>query len=256
MQKSKMMLLTLLIAALAVPSLWAQKKENSGRMSINQIKHKLQSEAGRSELENNGMVVVRSTSTPAVCTGSAGGAGPTGYLAGTNKCTSSVPSYGFGNSLNATAATCADKGGVEGTWAVGMNVATATVAGDPFTSWGGPFNVGGTEYVGPVYYTPAISPTPDVNLTLKRNEGVFGLEIDNTTQQSYSVTFHTTAGDVALPPIDIGGLAEPFSQAQRAVGVCNAAAITGVTVHCNDCSEVSSGPTAVAQIRGDKFPGF
>src|SRR5215472_5897963 len=243
MLRTKMMLLTVLVAALAVPSLWAQKKHKKmpeSQPSVKKIQQELQSKANTAAVS-------------AVCTGLAGGLAPAGYLAGTNKCSSSSPLYGFGDSINTTVGTCSDKGGVEGTYAAGMNVAQAGVPGALFSSWGGPFNVGGTEYSTPDIYFPAISPNPDVNITLKRNEGVFGLEVDNTTEQTNDVTFHTTAGDVALPGTLVGGLAEPFSQAQRFIGICNAAAITGVTLHCADCTDLS-GPTAFAQVRGDKFP--
>jgi hypothetical protein len=256
MSKAKMMLLTLLVAALAVPSLWAQKQKGPERHpSVDEIRQALQ--RGGDELERIGMPVVRSNATPAaICTAIGGGLAPAGYLAGTNKCTSSVPVYGLGDSLNTTVSACADKGGSEGTWGVGMTVGQAGATSSVFPSWGGPFNVGGTEFSSPVYYTPAISPSPNVVLTLKAKQAVFGLEVSNPTQQSYTVTFGTTAGTVGTIPttINVGGVAEPDSQAQRFIAICNVAAIQSVTIQCNGCADAAA--TAVSQIRGDKFPGF
>lgn len=241
MSRTKMMLFTVLVAALAVPSLWAQKK------SIQTIKAELQRQA-------------TATGVPAVC--SIASVTPTNYLAGTNKCSSSSPAYTLGSSLNVTVSTCADKGGVEGNWEsggnpLGMGVTQAGVPGSAFTSWGAAFNVGGTEYPFPDVYSPALRPAPsEVSLKLKRNESVFGFEISNETQQTYQVTFHTSnAGDLATGRVTLGGVAEPDVQALRFIAICNTAAITGVTTLCDDCSELS-GQTTIGQIRGDKFPGF
>ena len=115
MQRTKMVLITVLVAALAVPSLWAQKGKGH-RQSVKQIKAELQRQAD-------------TAGVAAICTGIAGGTGPTGYLAGTNKCSMSSPLYGLGNSLNNAVSKCSDSGGVEATSDVGFTVGLAGVPG-------------------------------------------------------------------------------------------------------------------------------
>jgi hypothetical protein len=106
-------------------------------------------------------------------------------------------------------------------------------------------------------YGQSITVSNEIGLTLKHSQGVFGLEVDNLTPQTFTVTFHTTAGDVSNGPQLVGGIAEPDQFAQRFVAVCSGPAITGVTVQCDSCSDVSGdGATAIGQIRGDKFKGF
>jgi hypothetical protein len=235
-------LVTVVVIALAVPSLWAQKKKMPERLpSVNEIQQSLQKEAD--------------TTAVLTCTALPIGPPPAGYYAGTNKCSSSNANYGSGNSINATVGTCSDKGGVEGTWALGMGVAQVGL-NYLFTVWdGGGLAGGNVENLNPDIYTLRFPKFHDVTLTLKRNESIFGLEVNNTGPQNYTVTFHTTAGDVTSGQSYIGGESGPDPGAQHFIAICNAVAITGVTVHCDDCS-LSSGPTAVAQIRGDKFPGF
>jgi len=248
MLRTKTMLFTLVVIAMAVPSLWAQKKHEKlpeGQPSVKLIQQDLQSKADTAGVS-------------AVCTAIAGGVGPAGYLAGTNKCSSSNALYGFGNSINTTVSTCSDKGGVEGSWqntsggALGLTVGQAAVGSSPFLLWGAAENVGGWEWAWPDIYSPAISPSPDIVVALKRAEAVFGFEVSDLTESTYTVTFATTAGNVTATVLT-GGVIPSDNGAQRFIGICNVPAITSATIHCSACT---SAATAVAQIRGDKFLGF
>jgi hypothetical protein len=254
MLRIKMLLLTGLVVALAVPSLWAQKKEDGAlmRMSIQHIKQTLQARA-------------TATGAAAVCVAViSGNTPPSNYLAGTNKCSSGNALYGSGNSINAFVTTCADKGGVEGTWGPnGRTVeppAAVPFSGSPFTFWGNLFAAGSVELANPDVYGDLINIQSETDLTLKRKEGVFGLEFSNSdpTVQTYDVTVHATDGDHLLPNVSVGGSnSELDPGAQRPIAVCNTPAITGITLTCTSCSELSGdGETGVAQIRGDKFLGF
>jgi hypothetical protein len=251
MLRIKMLLLTGLVVALAVPSLWAQKKNEAlMRTPINHIKQVLQARA-------------TATGQAAVCLAViSGNTPPPGYLAGTNKCSSSNAQYGNGNSINPFVTTCADKGGVEGNWGEGGRTVElpAGVSGSPFSFWGNGFAAGSVEQQNPDVYGDLTNIQSTAELTLKRKESVFGLEFSNSDPavQTYDVTVHTTAGDQVLPNVSVGGSnSELDPGAQRPIAVCNAAAITGITLTCTSCSELSGdGKTGVAQIRGDKFPGF
>jgi len=237
MSRIKILFLSALVVSLAVPSLWAQRK------SVKEIQTDLQKQA--EELH-----------VPAVCTATVGGPGPLGYLRETNKCSSASANYGLGQSKNVTVGVCADRAGIQGTWGTGMSVGQAGVRGSTYPTWGSAFNVGGFENQFPVFYTSAISPSPDVVLTLgtNRHQSVFGLEFNNPVQETYDVTVATTAGNVVINNILAGGVGEPNNQAQRIVALCNTPAITGVTIHCVGCADAAQ--TAVGQVRGDRFTGF
>jgi hypothetical protein len=239
MLRNKTMLLTVVVVALAVPSLWAQK-------SVKEIKAELQKQA--EELR-----------VPVACSVTAGGLQPSGYISSTNKCSSSSPLYGFGNSLNTTVSTCSDKGGAEANYQktgggpLGLTVSQAAVDGSPFTFWGAAENVGGWEWAWPDIYSPAISPSPDIVLALKRAEGVVGLEVDDVTESDYTVTFATGAGNISGTALT-GGVVASNPGAQTFVAICSGApSITKITVHCKACSNAF---TNIGQIRGDKFLGF
>jgi hypothetical protein len=232
MLRTKMMLFTVVVVAVAVPSLWAQR----GRL-------------------------VRPNPAPdgaAVCVASPTGIPPAGYYASTNKCSSGNANYGMGNSLNVTVGTCSDKGGVEATYDQGLNV-NGVGAGNFWPKWGNPFSPANVENVSPNVWGQTISIATEIALTLTHEQGVLGLEVSNLTPQMFTVTFHTTVGDVSLPtPQGVGGTAFPIDPgAQRFVAICSGPAIKGVTVKCDTCSELSGdGETAIGQIRGDEFSGY
>jgi hypothetical protein len=252
MLRTKTMLLTVVVVALAVPSLWAQNKRTVGTPSpsLTQLKAELQARA-------------TALGVPAVCTASdTGSFPPPGYYPGTNKCSSGNANLGNGQSIQGPSATCADRAGVEGKWNPGgRNVELpAGVSGSPFSFWGSSFFANVVENQNPDVYGDVINIQTDTDLTLKNRQGVFGFEVSNSdpTVQTYSVTVHTTAGDVSVGPFQAGG-SDPLLDpgAQRIVAVCNAPAITGVHISCTSCSDLSGdGKTGIAQIRGDKFKGF
>jgi hypothetical protein len=224
------MLLTVVVVALAVPSLGAQKER-----------------------------LVRPKPAPdgsAVCVAAPTGIPPAGYFASTNKCSSGNALYGNGNSLQTFVKHCSDSGGVEATYDQGLNV-SGVGAGNTWPIWqdpGAPFNV---ENISPNVYSNSIRIANEIGLTLKNKQGVLGLEVDNLTVQTFTVTFHTTAGDVSVGATSVGGTASPDPLAQRFVAICSGPAITGVTVSCDSCTEANGdGANAIGQIRGDKFKGF
>jgi hypothetical protein len=230
MLRTKMMLFTVVVVALAVPSLWAQKR------------------------------LVRPEPAPdgsPVCVAAPTGIPPAGYYASTNKCSSGNANYGMGNSLNVTVGTCSDKGGVEVTYDQGLNV-NGVGKGNFWPVWGDPSAPANVENVSPNVWGQTISIATEIGLTLKHEQGVFGLEVSNLTPQMFTVTFHTTVGDVSLPtPQYVGGTVQPDPFAQRFVAICSGPAIKGVTVKCATCSELSGdGETAIGQIRGDEFLGY
>jgi hypothetical protein len=232
MLRTKMMLFTVVVVALAVPSLWAQRKR-----------------LVRPERAANGDPVCIATPT---------GIPPAGYYAETNKCSSGNANYGFGNSLNLTVGTCADKGGVEVTYDQGLDV-VGVGPGNFWPNWGNPFAPANVENVSPNVWGQSIFIATEIGLTLTHEQGVLGLEVSNLTPQMFTVTFHTTVGDIKLPtPQNVGGTAFPIDAgAQRFVAICSGPAIKGVTAHCDSCTETSgAGQTAIAQIRGDKFAGY
>jgi hypothetical protein len=230
MLRTKTMLLTVVVVALAVPSLWAQKE-----------------------------LLVRPKANPdgsAVCVAAPIGIPPAGYYASTNKCSSGNANYGFGNSLQATVSHCSDSAGVEATYDAGLTV-SAVGRGNTWPIWANPSTAGSSENYQVNVYGQAINISNEIGLTLKNKQGFFGLEVDNLTEQTFNVTFHTTAGDVSVGPTLVGGTAEPDPFAQRFVAICSGPAITGVTVLCTSCSDTNGdGQSAIAQIRGDKFKGF
>jgi hypothetical protein len=251
MLKVKLMLVTVLVAALAVPSLWGQKEDTLARRSIKQIKAELQARA-------------TALNVPAVCQlVITGNIPPGGYFSGTNKCSSSNANYGNGQSINSFVGTCADKGGVEGTWGpFGRTVEDpAGTSGSPFTFWGNGFAAGSVEIQNPDVYGDSTNIATDTTLTLKSKQSVLGLEFSNSdpTVQLYTVTVHTsTAGDLVVPGVRVGGSSMELDPgAQRPVAICNARVITGIDLSCTSCSELSGdGKTGVAQIRAAEFPGF
>jgi hypothetical protein len=231
MLRTKMTLLTVVVVALAVPSLWAQKER-----------------------------LVRPKPAPngaAVCTATLAGVLPAGYYAETNKCSS-------GNSLQdppagsakGFATTCADMGGVEAKYDQPISV-EATPKTNGWPNWTGAPFVDAVESNNPPVYRNAIGIEDEIGLTLTNKQGILGLEVDNLHQHLYSVVFHTTGGDVSSGPQLVGGQRTPFPFAQRFIAICSGPVITGVTATCNDCTELHGlGDTAVSQIRGDKFKGF
>src|SRR5215469_15088496 len=120
MLRVKMTLVTLLVAALAVPSLWAQRK------SIKEIQSELQKRA--EELH-----------VPAVCNAViSGNTPPKGYFTETNKCSSGLAETGPGFTRVTVARTCADQGGTEVTWGPTPRTVQfpAGVSGAEFAFWG------------------------------------------------------------------------------------------------------------------------
>ena len=230
MLRSKTMLLTVVVVALAVPSLWAQKER---------------------------LVRPRPAADgSAVCVAVTPGAAPTGYYASTNKCSSGNVNYGGTNSLQTFVTHCSDSGGVEATYD-GLLGVNAVDGGTWPAPWGAIFTMGTVENQQPDIYQNAQSLATEIGLKLTHLQGVFGLEASNITVQHFTVTFHTTAGDVSVGPTEVGGQVEPDPGALRFVAVCSGPAIRGVTVNCDDCTELhGNGHNAIAQIRGDKFKGF
>jgi hypothetical protein len=230
MLRTKTMLLTVVVVALAVPSLWAQKER-----------------LVRPKAAPNG---------PAICLAAPIGIPPTGYYAETNKCSSGNANYGLENSKQAFVHTCSDRGGVEAVYDGALNV-QGVGPGNTWPIWQNASEFGSTENNRPNVYSQSINIANEIGLTLNHEQGVLGLEVDNLTEQTFTVTFHTTAGDVSVGPTLVGGQAEPDPFAQRFVAICSGPAITGVTVQCDSCTEVNGdGTSAIAQIRGDKFKGF
>jgi len=248
MSRTKMMLFTVLVAALAVPSLWAQKKhedEAISRMSIKQIKHLLQARA-------------KAAGVPAACLASS--LAPPTYLAATNKCSSGNADLGTpSTSLQGGSSTCSDKGGVEATFTVARTVGAV----GPGQAFAGPWNSTFTgpssiENSQPDVYGDSIFIQSSIEYTLKRPEGVTGFEFSNLTPQTYDVTFSNSTGVLAVAKgVPAGGTVEPDPAAARVVAVCNVPAITNVLIECTSCSELNGdGTNWIAQIRGDKFLGF
>jgi hypothetical protein len=236
MLRTKTMFLTVVVVALAVPSLWAQKER-----------------------------LVRPKAAPdgsAVCVVTGTGTPPVGYYASTNKCSSGNANYGNGNSQQAFVAHCSDSGGVEATYDKALNVQGVGRGNTWPAPWQNGFEVGSSENAQPDVYSQAISIANTISLKLSHLQGVLGLEFNNLTLQTYIVTFHTTVGDIKSVPILAGGTTPDTGFAQRSVAVCSGPAITGVTVSCapqdgGSCTETSGdGSSAIAQIRGDKFKGF
>ena len=233
MLRTKMMLLTVVIVALVVPSIWAQSASKA--------------------------TLVRPQAAPngdPVCVAVPIGNPPAGYYASTNKCSSGNIIQDPSNSANGFATTCADDGGVEAKYDQPISV-VAIPAFNGWPSWNTPGTVGGTEANNPPIYRSATSAASEIGLTLTNEQGVLGLEVSNRRTHLYSVTFHTTVGDVSQGPALVGGSVSPAPGPRRFVAVCSGPAITGVTAQCLDCTEVNGlGDTAVAQIRGDLFKGF
>jgi hypothetical protein len=230
MLRTKMMLLTAVVVALAVPSIWAQKER-----------------------------VVRPKEAPngkAVCVATLAGTLPTGYYGETNKCSSGNSLQDPPDSANGFATTCADMGGVEATYDQPISV-VALPKSNGWPSWATPAVVNAVESNNPPVYRSATSIASEIGLTLTNEQGILGLEVDNLHQHHYSVVFHTTGGDVSSGPALVGGTVEPHPGPRRFVAICSGPAITGVTATCHDCTENHGlGDTAVSQIRGDKFKGF
>jgi hypothetical protein len=230
MLRTKTMLLTVVVVALAVPSLWAQKER-----------------LVRPRPALNG---------DAVCVATLAGTLPTGYYASTNKCSSGNSLQDPPNSANGFATTCDDMGGVEGTYDQPISV-VALPGSNGWPSWATPGVVDAVESNNPPVYRSATSAASEIALTLTNEQGILGLEVDNLHQHHYSVVFHTTVGDVSSGPALVGGSVEPHPGPRRFVAVCSGPAIKGVTASCLDCTEVNGlGDTAVSQIRGDLFKGF
>src|SRR5271169_354164 len=234
MPRTKMMLLTVVIVALAVPSIWAQ---NMRRSTI---------ERPQPNVDGSAVCIAVPIGNP-----------PAGYYASTNKCSSGNLLQDPPDSANGFATTCADMGGVEATYDQPIS-AVATPAFNGWPSWRTPGTVGGTEANNPPIYASATSIASEIGLTLTNPQGVLGLEVSNRHTHLYTVTFHTTAGDVSQGPALVGGPGFPPNPGpRRFVAVCSGPAITGVTAQCDDCTVVNGdGDTAVAQIRGDLFKGF
>jgi hypothetical protein len=231
MLRTKTMLLTVVVVALAVPSLWAQKERLV---------------RPKPAADGSAVCVVTGTGTP-----------PAGYYAATNKCSSGNANYGNGNSKQAFVHTCSDRGGVEAVYDGALNVQGVGRGNTWPAPWQNAFEVGSSENAQPDVYSNAINIASEIGLKLSHLQGVLGLEFNNLTLQTYTVTFHTTAGDISSVPIQAGGTTPDVGFAQRSVAVCSGPAITGVTVQCTTCSETNGdGTNAVAQIRGDKFKGF
>jgi hypothetical protein len=231
MLRPKTMLLTVVVVALAVPSLWAQKER-----------------------------LVRPKAAPdgsAACVAAPVGLPPAGYYASTNKCSSGNVNYGKPNSRQTFVQHCSDSGGVEARYDQGLIVNAVSPGGTWPISWGAsaaPFNV---ESVSPDIYGNSVNIATEIDLKLSHVQGVLGLEASNLTVQTFTVTFHTTAGDVSVGATSVGGSSEPDPGAQRFVAICSGPAITGVTVNCDSCTDTNGdGANAIAQIRGDKFKGF
>jgi hypothetical protein len=230
MLRTKTILLTVVVVALAVPSLWAQKER-----------------------------LVRPKAAPngaAVCVATLAGTLPTGYYAETNKCSSGNSLQDPPDSVNGFATTCADRGGVEATYDQPISVVALPNA-NGWPNWTGAPFVDAAESNNPPVYRSAISIADEIGLTLTNDQGILGLEVDNLHQHHYLVVFHTTGGDVSAGPQLVGGQHSPHPMAQRFVAICSGPTITGVTAACLDCTEGHGlGDTAVSQIRGDKFKGF
>jgi hypothetical protein len=231
MLRTKMMLLTAVVVALAVPSLWAQKERLV---------------RPKPAADGSAVCVVGGTGTP-----------PPGYYASTNKCSSGNANYGMGNSLNKFVRNCSDSGGVEATYDGPLDVQGVGTGNTWPAPWQNAFEVGSSENASPNVYSTAIRIANEIGLNLRHLQGILGLEFNNLTLQTYTVTFHTTVGDISSLPILAGGTTPDTGFAQRSVAVCSGPAITGVTVHCDTCTETNGdGATAIGQIRGDKFKGF
>jgi hypothetical protein len=230
MLRTKTMLLTVVVVALAVPSLWAQKERLV---------------RPRPAADGSATCVAAPIGTP-----------PPGYYASTNKCSSGNVNYGGPNSKQTFVNNCSDSGGVEAAYDHPFEV-NAVDGGTWPAPWGAVFTMGTVENQQPDIYQNAISITTEMGLKLSHLQGVLGLEASNLTVQTFTVTFHTTAGDVSVGPTKVGGSVEPDPGAERFVAICSGPAITGVTVNCDSCTDVhGSGHNAIAQIRGDKFKGF
>jgi hypothetical protein len=231
MLRTKTMLLTVVVVALAVPSLWAQKERLV---------------RPKAAADGSAVCVVGGTGTP-----------PQGYYASTNKCSSGNANYGIGNSIQATVLHCSDSGGVEATYDGPLNVQGVGTGNTWPAPWQNGFEAGSSENAQPDVYSNAINIANEIGLKLSHRQGVLGIEFNNLTLQTYVVTFHTTVGDISSVPILAGGTTPDTGFAQRSVAVCSGPAITGVTVQCTTCSETNGdGANAVAQIRGDRFKGF
>jgi len=231
MLRTKMMLLTAVVIALAVPSIWAQQKSTIVRP--------------RPAL--NGA---------AVCVATLAGTLPTGYYASTNKCSSGNSLQDPPDSENGFATTCADMGGVEATYDQPISV-VALPRANGWPSWATPGVVNAVESNNPPVYRSSTSIASEIGLTLTNDQGILGLEVDNLHEHHYSVVFHTTVGDVSSGPALVGGHVEPHPGPSRFVAICSGPAITGVTVSCDSCTEAhGDGANAIGQIRGDKFKGF
>ena len=183
MLRTKMMLLTAVVVALAVPSIWAQQKST----------------------------IVRPKAAPngaAVCVATLAGTLPTGYYASTNKCSSGNSLQDPPDSANGFATTCADMGGVEATYDQPISV-VALPRANGWPNWTGAPFVDAVESNNPPVYRSATSIASDIGLTLTNEQGILGLEVDNLHQHLYSVVFHTTVGDVSSGPALVGGQHSP-----------------------------------------------
>ena len=213
MLRTKTMFLTVVLVALAVPSLWAQKERLV---------------RPRANPDGTAVCVVTGTGTP-----------PAGYYAATNKCSSGNANYGMGNSRNVTVATCSDSGGVQATYDTARNVAGVGRGNTWPAPWQNGFEVGSSENAAPNVYTDTINITNEIGLKLTHLQGVLGLEFNNLSLQTYVVTFHTTVGDLSSVPIQAGGTTPDVGFAQRSVAVCSGPAIKGVTVQCTTCTDTT-----------------
>jgi hypothetical protein len=228
MLRTKMMLLTFVIVALAVPSLWAQNAH-----------------------------LIRPKAAPngsATCAAAIPGGVIPGYLEDTNKCSSGNGDSTSENGPQPT--TCSDKGGVEAVYDVAVTVLGLGMNGWP--NWSHPGVFAGIENNNPPVYGDSISIQTAIGLTTTQLQGVLGLELDDRHLHQYSVQFSGPSVSVSTGNFAAGGTNATLTPgAIRVAAICSSPALNRVVVTCMDCvTDPSKGNGAVAQIRGDNFKGF
>ena len=230
MLRTKMMFLTVVIVALAVPSLWGQKAR-----------------LVRPQAAANG---------PAVCTVNVGNPLP-GYTAETNKCSSGNNSN---KDANGDPMTCSDKGGVEAAFDTPALVAGIDTAlgKNGWPNWLHPSVFAGIENDNPPVYRESINIQTSIGVTTTQLQGVLGLEVDDLNFHTYLAEFSGPSVKISSGTFPVGGKnINTTPGAVRIAAVCSGPAINRVVVTCQDCTtDVSKGKGAVAQIRGDNFKGF